>query len=345
MKQRADGRWVKTKNFNGKRITFYSKAKTERAAIRDIENQMMKYAEKITRTKKFAEIAEAWKEEHIENVSYKTWQGYNAHYNRALYEFGDYLISEIDVPDVQNYINRLGKQQYSQKTVKSALSVISLIFDQAIIEKQIAINPCKFVKIPQGLSKKERELPSNEEIEKVLNGVNCHFGEFAYLILHTGLRRGEALALHSDNIDFEKKIIKVCQSVYFKSNQAEIKPPKTQSGYRSVYLLDCLIPILKDKEGYIFGKTKPMSEQAFKRAWERYCRESGVTITPHQLRHGYATILYDNEIGPKTAQKLLGHSDYKTTFEIYTHISESKNKEDFEKLNAWSKSSQTTKKS
>ena len=95
MKQRADGRWRKVKRINGKEITFYSKAKTEKAANKDIENQMLQYVENLTRQKSFKEIAEIWSEEHQDEVGYKTWQGYQAHYKRAITEFGDHKIAEI----------------------------------------------------------------------------------------------------------------------------------------------------------------------------------------------------------------------------------------------------------
>ena len=333
MKQRADGRWLKVKTINGERINFYSKAKTEKAALKDIEKQMLLYIESKARKKSFSEIAEAWKEDHVKTVSYKTWQGYNAHYERALEEFGTHPLSEIEISDIQNYINRLAMQKYAFKTVKTALGVLSLIFDHGILLKEITQNPCVYAKIPKGLERNERELPNEDQIKKVIDGVNCHFGEFAYLLLFTGLRRGEALALRSENIDFENRLIHVRQSVFFKSNRPEIKLPKTQSGIRDVYLLDKLIPILKGKKGYIFGGDEPMTEQAFRRAWERYQKESGVTVTPHQLRHAFATILHEKGIDVKSAQILLGHSDYKTTLNIYTHISESKKKLDFDKLN------------
>ena len=238
MKQRADGRWRKVKRINGKEISFYSKAKTEKAAIKDIENQMLQYVEKISRQKTFKEIAEIWSEQHEPEVGYKTWQGYQAHYKRAITEFGDHAIAEIQTTDIQLFINRLGKKGYAYKTVKSGLDVISMIFDQAILEKEITLNPCDYVKLPQNLPRKERELPSEEEIQKVKNGLNCHFGEFAYLLLYTGLRRGEALGLCAEHIDFEKRIIKIQQSVFFKINHPEIKEPKTKAGFREVFLLD-----------------------------------------------------------------------------------------------------------
>ena len=342
MKQRADGRWLKVKRINGKNVNFYSKAKTEKAAKKDIENQMLQYVEKLTRQKSFKEIAEAWSDQHESEVEYKTWQGYQAHYKRAITEFGDHTITEIQTADIQLFINRLGKQGYAYKTVKSGLDVISMIFDHAIMQKEITLNPCDYVKLPQNLPRQARELPNEAEIQKVKNGLNCHFGEFAYLLLYTGLRRGEALGLRAEHIDFEKRIIKIQQSVFFKSNRPEIKEPKTKAGTREVFLLDCLVPILKEKKGYIFGDEQPLTEQAFRRAWERYQKESGVTITPHQLRHAYATILYETGISEKSAQRLLGHADIKTTLEIYTHISEQQNKTDFEKLNAWSELGQKT---
>ena len=333
MKQRADGRWLKVKTINGKKVNFYSKAKTEKAAIKDIEKQMMLFVETKNKAKTFKDCAERWRDEHEPELSYKTWQGYKPHYKRAIDEFGEYGIGEISTADVQLYITRLSKKGYSFKTVKHGLNIVSMIFDNAIMNKDANSNPCNYVKIPSNLPKKERELPADAEIEKVKNSLNCHFGSFAYLLLHTGIRRGEALALRSEDIDFDKKIIHITKSVYYKSNRPELKAPKTKSGVRDVYLLDNLIPILKNKKGYIFGGDSPMTEMAFRRAWERYVKESGVTITPHQLRHAYATILYENGISEKSAQKLLGHADIKTTLAIYTHISEKRNQSDFDKIN------------
>ena len=79
----------------------------------------------------------------------------------------------------------------------------------------------------------------------------------------------------------------------------------------------------------------PMTEQAFKRAWEHYKKDSKVSITPHQLRHAFATILYEAEIDPKSAQKMMGHADYKTTIDIYTHLSSRKERIELEKLNLY----------
>ena len=100
MKQRADGRWLKVKRINGKNISFYSKAKTERSAIKDIETQMLRYIEETSKARTFEYYADLWQGEHRERVSYKTWQGYKTHYDRAAEEFGEILIKDIQTSDV-----------------------------------------------------------------------------------------------------------------------------------------------------------------------------------------------------------------------------------------------------
>lgn len=335
MKQRPDGRWLKRKSINGRLVSFYSTEKTEARAIKDIERQMLSYVEKTSSAAKFEAVAEEWKEKHIEKITHRTWCGYQAHYKRAVEAFGNCKIGEISTEDVQSYIDDLAELNYAHKTVRAAAQVMSLIMDFAVHPKRyIKKNPCAAVTIPNGLKKGKRELPTENEIEKVKNSVDKHFGLFAYTLLLTGMRRGEALALTDKDIDFKNKMISVNKSVYYVSNQPHIKTPKTDAGTRTIHLLDALAEKLKGKKGYIFGGEKPMTEQAFQRAWERYARESGVTVTPHQLRHAYATLLFDAGIDAKSAQMLLGHSDYKTTMDIYTHISESRKKIDFDKLNS-----------
>ena len=63
-----------------------------------------------------------------------------------------------------------------------------------------------------------------------------------------------------------------------------------------------------------------MTDGVFGGKWATYAQESGVTCTPHPIRHAYATLLYEEEVGVKDAQKLLGHAQASTTQDIYTHI-------------------------
>ena len=129
------------------------------------------------------------------------------------------------------------------------------------------------------------------------------------------------------------------KSVYHKSNVPHIKGTKTENGTRKVVLLDVLadkLPKGKD-ENFIFSidGTKPLGYSAFQRRWDKYKKETGLDITAHQLRHTYATILFEAGIDVKDAQHLLGHSDISVTRNIYTHIRTNHFKETVEKLNTF----------
>ena len=122
------------------------------------------------------------------------------------------------------------------------------------------------------------------------------------------------------------------------NNRPMIKQPKTAAGCREIVLLDVLAEKLpKGKpDDLLFPNEKGelMGNMQFQRKWEKYCKETGLKITPHQLRHAYATILFDAGIDDKDAQELLGHANLSTTRDIYTHITQSRKEKTASILNA-----------
>ena len=90
--------------------------------------------------------------------------------------------------------------------------------------------------------------------------------------------------------------------------------------------MDALDKALPKKlpKGYLFAEPdgRLLTNDHFTGLYDEYRAASGVTATPHQIRHGYATALFENGIDPKTAQVLLGHSQLSTTMDIYTHVCE-----------------------
>jgi len=135
-------------------------------------------------------------------------------------------IKAIDHIVITNMLNDMAKKKYGARTVKHRFNVCNLIMRYALYEQYIPSNPCEIVKQPKGLEIKERELPDESEIQKAINGLNSQFGLFAYMLLFTGLRRGELLALEWDDIDIINDIIHVNKSVYFNNNNPNIKKPK-----------------------------------------------------------------------------------------------------------------------
>lgn len=320
-KKRADGLRQKQVTIGGKRHVFYGHSE------REIMQKIREYKEDAKRGRTFQAVADEWKEEHFPTLSPTTAHGYIPALNRAIKAFGPERVSCITPKAIQKYLDRLAKAGFSHKTVSNHLVVINLIFNKAVLYGDIEYNPCAAVRVPKGLQKGRRDIPTAEEIEVVKSSLSAPFGLFAFLLLYTGCRRGEALALTYGDIDRENRLIHVTKSVYHDSNIPKIKRPKTAAGTRKIVLLDVLynaIPIgPKDQPVFAGPDGGYMTNSYCRHMWERYLKATGLSITPHQLRHAYATILYEAGISDKDAQQLLGHANISTTRDIYTHISKS----------------------
>lgn len=324
MKKRKDGYYKVTKSINGIQKCFYGKTRAE--AIRKRDNYIDK-----KETIVFRDVAEEWFTEHSAELEYNSLKGLKPAYERAVREYGDMFVTDILPSDIAKYIKSFTAKGYADKTTRTQLGVFNMIFKYAINFKGIDMqNPARDVTIPRGLPKRKVSLPSDEDIQKVKDNVDKEFGLFAYFILYTGLRRGELLALRYD--DIRDGFITVNKSVYYENNKPRIKKPKTASGIRKVPILDKLKPYICGK-GIIFNYNgKYLPQHIFDAKWKQYCRETGIKCTPHQLRHCFATMLYEGDISPKDAQYLLGHNQISTTMDIYTDIRAQREKEIADKV-------------
>lgn len=348
--KRSDGRYMGWAKVNGDRKALYD---------RDPEKlyQKIKAAED-PQPPTFKEVAEAWYEAHWQKIGHGTQSCYNSRYNDAVAVNEGKIITDVTATDIDRHLKQLASKGYSSKTVKTQRTVYKLIFDFAIISEEVWLkgyvttNPVTAVSVPRGLPKSVREAPDDDIIEVIRNSADRHFGLFPFLLLHTGLRKGEALALTWGDVDFKKNIIKVNKSVSFVGGMPQLKTPKTDAGYREVPLLKDLKAALKKPKGAkaedpIFAKESGgyLAQKTYERRWKHYCKDTGLvsvaceerkdkngrnytykkytpTLTAHQLRHGYATILFEAGVDEYTAQRLLGHADIATTRAIYTHLRE-----------------------
>lgn len=341
MKQRKDGRWLKVKTINGEKVSFYSKAKTEKQAIKDIENQMLRYKEKIAKGKLFSAVADEWFETLYDVLKDTTIKRYKPCKNRAVEEFKGLYIKDITAEEIDRYIKNFSKQYPMLKTVKAQRSVMKLIFDYAALKGYIQYNPCIYVPLPKNLQQTERELPMAGDIQKIkANKEKGVMGLYAFTLLNTGLRRSEALALDISDFDFDDDIININRSLNYAENKPKVSTPKTKSGIRKVVLLLPLKELLQtkfkgQKKGLLFPNHNGdyMHQSYFQRLWNNYRKETGISCTPHQIRHEYATMCYDAGLDEKDAQQLMGHSSIKITKDTYTHIRSKRLEDAKNKLN------------
>lgn len=321
MKKRKDGYYTVTRTINGKRVFFYGVTRLE--ALQKAEEREQKEEEGYT----FGEVAEDWEEHHFPSLVWNTQKQYRPALRRAKEEFGEDLITDITPPDISAYINRFAIGNRSDKVVRTQLMIINLVFKHAINVLGADIsNPARDISVPKHLKKDKVSPPSSEDIKAIKTNINARFGLYPFMAMYTGLRKGELLALEWKDIDIKARKITVNKSLYYEYNKPCIKEPKTARGFRTVPILDTLLPHLKKKKkGLVFCNDHGtyITAKEYETLWRNYCKESGITCTAHQLRHCYATMLFENNVNEKTAQALLGHAQLSTTMDVYTAIRES----------------------
>lgn len=232
----------------------------------------------------------------------------------------------------------------------------------------IDYNPAIAVKIPKGQPQTTRRALTEEE-QSWINETPHRARLAAMIMMHTGLRRGELIPLVWNDIDFVEQTITISKSVEAISNRFELKVgAKTEAGERIVPIPDTLLTELKRerrKNNSIYvvysAKGAMHTPSSWKRLWSSYLTDLNVKygiqkqlgvkatskynptgtafliprITPHWLRHTYATNLYLAGVDVLSAQEWLGHADVQTTLEVYTHLSKKHKKQNAEKLNAF----------
>ena len=333
MKKRADGRYLKQVRIDGKTKSFYGKT------IAEVNRKIIEYEKTQENGRAFSVVADEWLTQYLENVPYTTFQkSGKASYNYALECFGERNIKDITAYDISVYLKILAERGRFQKTVATYKSTLNQIFNYALMTGEININPCNNVPLPKNLQKKKREIPTTETI-KVVDTFHSGKDFFAYFLLYSGLRKSEALALSYEDIDRENKRIKVDKRLVYDSNTPILtNGTKTESGTRDVILLDRLAEYLPDKKsGIIFANDKGeyMTAKQVRCMWNSMQKRHNIKLTAHQLRHAYATMLFEAGIDVKDAQELMGHSDINLTRQIYTHIRSERKDETAAKLNSF----------
>ena len=286
----------------------------------------------------FADAANDWERQHLDEISYKTAEAYRAPTRRLVDQYGARPLNDITAADVAAYLSMLGKQNYSRRSVQMHRDILNMIFNRAIVAGKLTTNPCAAVSMPRGLTTSRRELPTDDAIQAVKSGAGAPFGLFALVCLYSGLRRGEALALTYEDIDRAAGVIHVTKAVEFVGNNPHLKTPKTAAGYRDAILLDALAEAIPaDGTGLIFPRPDGglLTKIQYRKRWIKYCEAIGCDITAHQLRHGFATILYEAGVPDKDAQELLGHSSITVTRDVYTHIRQSRREDTASRLNQY----------
>lgn len=330
--KRPDGLYEAIRVINGKRIAFRGRSGKE------IEQKMLAYKEEASKGPLFEKAAEDWWGEFMETASPNSLKGYRPAMKRAVERYKGKRLFSITAQEIKLWVSALVKQEFAKKTIQTHLIVLNGIYKKAQEEYNSDCNPAALVRLPKNLPQQRRDLPSDQDDARMLANITAHpFGLFAFLAKYTGARRGELLGLRYGDFDYKEKTIRIERSVYYIGNRPEVKAPKTSAGVRSVPLLEIVERVMpKGKPNdYLFsdGGENPITNSRFEDLWGSYRKATGVTATPHQWRHLYATVLFDAGVDAKDAQVLMGHAQFSTTMDIYTHVKDQRIAKTAKKLN------------
>lgn len=338
---RKDGFIVLSKVIEGKRKFFYGRSDEEVEAKRDAYIASLDAVPaKPVRT--FTTVADEWWEHKESEISIGSVRVYRARKNAVVDAFGSTPVNEITPLEIVTYLRKLAAQGFSQKVLSCHKSIIKGILDNALISGEIPANPCLGLPTIKGAPKVERQPATEEDLKKIeLHKTDSLIARMIYFILYTGCRRGEAAGLQQKHIDRERKTAHICQTLAYSSPTPQIKPsPKTAAGIRDVDLYDNVLEILPqydDPETFVFFPDGLPQERKFQVLLDEYRQSTGISCTPHQLRHSFASMLHSAGVDAKDAQVLLGHSSVGVTLDIYTKLEATHKKEVQEAVNEYVK--------
>jgi integrase len=254
-------------------------------------------------------------------------------------ELGDFRLNEIGSKRIRQFqTTRLATptpydDDRSHNTVNRELSVCSSIFRLAVAEELITHNPCKGVSpLPRGES--VVRFLSHDEHERLLAHLHderLHLRPAVLVALYTGMRRSEQFTLCRRQIDFEAGLIRLERT---KTRRARVVP---MNGIVEEIMLELCEG--KEPDEAVFSsphpkhKGKPYSEP--KRAFNKACELAEIAdFSWHCLRHTFGTWCAMAGIDVTIIQKLMGHTDIRTTM-IYVHIASLQTKEAVTQLESW----------
>jgi len=227
----------------------------------------------------------------------------------------------INAPDANNYVSKLFGDGLKSSSVNRKISAIKSFYIFLQKKKIIMKSPIADIVMP----KQEKYLPvsmSEEEVERLLNSPDLNIQierrdkAMIEVLYATGIRISELTNLKLTDLDINRSVLKV-----FGKGSKERLVPFGEKAAESLNLYLTDRKDLKSKEIFLSNRGTKISRSAF---WQRikiYTKRENlkISISPHTLRHAFATHLLNRGADLRSVQILLGHSDLSTT-QIYTHI-------------------------
>lgn len=267
--------------------------------------------------------------------SLNTIKSYKNDLSKFVLFINDKDITCLNKKDVISFIENEKLNDKSARTISHDLIVIKNFYKYLLKEQIIKVDPTIDIELPK-LKKSLPHTLSFDEIDKILDiELNDKYSyrnkAMLELMYSSGLRISELVNLKMQDIDLEDDIVRI----YGKGSKERIVPIGDYAiKYLKKYIYEYRSSLMHNKvSDYIFLNSRGdrISRQAMFKLIKKIIRDKNIkkNVSPHTLRHSFASHMLENGADLRSIQELLGHSDISTT-QIYTHISNKKIKENYE---------------
>ncbi len=259
-------------------------------------------------------------------------------YRRDLEDFSDafdiFDAEEVDRITINNYIRKLKEKKFAASSVIRKVASLRGFFKWAYSSGIMTKNPASTIEQPK-VPKKLPKVVTIKEIEEILkNNLSTEEHVIIELLYSCGLRVSELVSLKVNDIDLSSKYVR-CTG---KGSKERIIP----IGLEAKKIVEEYLPLrafilkkynINTKKLLVSDSGKLYNRQAVYSLIHKQGKLINKNISPHTLRHSFATHLLENGADLRIVQELLGHSDVATT-QLYTHISKKHLKEVYFSINS-----------
>jgi len=263
-----------------------------------------------------------------------------AAYGRDLREMAEWVaknglvIDSLKPEDIREWLIDLSRKGISQRTKRRKISSIRGFFKFALAEGHIDTDPSETIESPQ-IGQYIPAFLSVEDIEMLFSVPETDTDKgildraLLELMYSSGLRVSEVISLRLSDVDTETRVL-TCTGKGSKTRKVPV-------GSAAVEWLNLYLPVRRSLETtsdllFVSNTGRPLTRQYVHKMIREYAGQCGLTnVSPHTLRHSFATHLIQNNADIRSVQQMLGHADISTT-QIYTHITSEHLKRAYERF-------------
>lgn len=281
-------------------------------------------------------------------ITPSTRESYRTMINKYLLpSFGERNLRAIRAVELQKWINSFAGM--SDSTIMLAMAVIRAVMKAACADQILARSPAEYLTKPKAAPEKTRRSLTEDEDKAIKHAIHEHErGDYLAVLYYLGVRPGEARGLKWGDFDWDNELVHVQRDIDYAAKGNQEGALKSEAADRYVPIPKNLRVILwprrQHPDTFLFpGKRSgtALSKASAERLWLELMVMAGLTkpresetewkkaetravlapvITPHYLRHNYITRCWTAGLDPLVTMRIVGHSDYRTTANIYTHL-------------------------